>query len=298
MKTTASFCSCLAVALLFVLSSAGIAAAQVNNTYYGSGALAADPTGTDADSAFGNDALYSNTTGEYNTAVGANALTTNTGGWSNTAVGDSALTANTGGQQNTATGEAALYSNTEGNGNTATGIATLFKNTTGEDNTAIGYSALAFNTTGSNNIGIGNSAGTSLTTGSSNIDIGDNGGVAGESDTIRIGAETMQTATYVAGIYREKVGKKHCPVLVDSDGRLGCGSSKTVDTSMLLNELQKQAAQMADMKVSMRRQAAELKASHARELAMRTTFEERLSSLEQATASKNGGRNLAAAFNR
>jgi hypothetical protein len=119
-----------------------------------------------------------------------------------------------------------------------------------------------------------------------------------ESDTIRIGVQGTQTDTHVAGIYKEKVGTKHCTVLVDSTGKLGCGVSKSADTSMLLNELQKQAAQMADMKASMRRQAAELKASRERELAMRTAFEERLSRLEQVTASKDGSRNLAAAFNR
>ena len=289
MRTATSFYFCLAVALfLFTLSGAGIAAAQFNNTYYGSGALASDPTGTDADSAFGNDALYSSTTGEYNTAVGASALSANTNGDGNTAVGAYALYSNDpeitglGGYENTAAGENALRSNT-----------------TGTNNTAVGAYALLSNTTGGNNIGIGEGGGVFLTTGSNNIDIG-NGGVsgAGESNTIRIGVQGQQTATFFAGIYEEKVGKKHCTVLVDSDGKIGCGSSKAVDTSMLLNELRKQAAQIADMKASMRRQAAELKASHERELAMRTTFEERLSRLEQVMASKNGSRNLAAAFNR
>ncbi len=286
MKTATSLYSCLAAALFFVLSGAGIAAAQFNNTYYGSGALASDPSGTDADSAFGNDALHSSTTGEYKTAVGANALSANTNGDGNTAVGAYALYSNDpeitglGGYENTAAGENVLRSNT-----------------TGTYNTAVGASALVWNTTGDNNIGIGDGAGTFLTTGSNNIDIG-NAGVAGESTTIRVGLQGLQTDTYIAGIYKEKVGTKHCAVLVDSDGKHGCGVSKAVDTSMLLDELQKQTAQMAEMKASMRRQAAELKASRERELATRTAFEERLSKLERVIGSKHTNRNLAAAFNR
>ncbi len=283
MKTPTSFYSCLVGALLFVLSSAGTAAAQ--NTYYGTGALASDPTGTDDDSAFGYDALYSNTTGQYNTAVGANALSANTTDDGNTAVGAFALWSN------------AAISGFGAYDNTATGENALRYNSTGTYNTAAGAAALLNNTTGVNNIGIGSGGGLSLTTGSNNMDIG-NGGVAGESNTIRVGVQGQQTATYIAGIYKEKVGTKHCTVLVDSTGKLGCGVSKSADMSMLLNELQKQAAQMADMKASMRRQAAELKASHERELATRTAFEERLSRLEQAMASKDGSRNLAAAFNR
>jgi hypothetical protein len=270
MRTAASFYSCLTAAVLFVLSSAAIAAAQCSgdeslgdNVCFGTGALGSYSSDTGGNSAFGYDALYNNTGGP------------------NTAIGDSALLQNTLGSENTAIGWSALG-----------------ENTTGEGNTAIGVSALDYNKSGSNNIGIGAGGGLSLT-GSNNIDIG-NYGIAAESGTIRIGnqAASLQTATYIAGIYEEKVGKKHCSVLVDSDGRLGCGSSKEVDASILLNELQKQAAQLADMKASMRRQATELKASHERELAVRTVLEERLSKLERVMASKNGSRNLAAALNR
>jgi trimeric autotransporter adhesin len=46
---------------------------------------------------------------------------------------------------------------------------------------------------------LGDNAGFNLTTGSNNIEIG-NKGVAGEANTIRIGKQGTQTATYIAGI--------------------------------------------------------------------------------------------------
>ena len=83
---------------------------------------------------------------------------------------------------------------------------------------ALGGSALYNNTTGTQNIGIGLSAGANLTTGDSNIDIA-NSGVAGESDTIRIGDQTVQTATFIAGITGTAVSGT--TIVVDSNGQLG-----------------------------------------------------------------------------
>src|SRR5260370_3079002 len=56
----------------------------------------------------------------------------------NTAEGDNALFSLTTGANNTAIGFEALYSNTYGDGNTANGYLALFGNTYGEDNTANG----------------------------------------------------------------------------------------------------------------------------------------------------------------
>src|ERR1019366_1194909 len=120
---------------------------------------------------------------------------------------------------NTAAGVDALEDNTTGGENTATGVEALFSNTTGEDNTAAGAFALSRNTTGGSNIGIGANAGANLTTGDNNIDIG-NGGVAGESNTIRIGTQGTQTATYIAGIFGTPQIKKACGVVVETTGLL------------------------------------------------------------------------------
>ena len=75
------------------------------------------------------------------------------------------------------------------------------------------------NTTGSNNIALGYLAGSNLTTGSNNIDIG-NQGVAAESNTIRIGTQGTQTATFIAGISGVGV-TGGAPVEVTSAGQLG-----------------------------------------------------------------------------
>jgi hypothetical protein len=135
----------------------------------------------------------------------------------NTAEGDNALFSLTTGYSNTAIGHEALFSNT-GNDNTAVGDEALYSNTTGNDNTAIGEEALT-SSTGSGNIGLGAAAGYYLTTGDNNIDIG-NYGAQGEADTIRIGDPTLQTATFIAGISGVTVPNA-LPVVVDASGHLG-----------------------------------------------------------------------------
>ena len=115
----------------------------------------------------GDDALFSLTTGSFNTAAGFDALYSNTTGISNTANGDSALYYNTTGSENTAIGLSALGFNVNGFGNTATGHAALLYNTSSE-NTANGWDALFSNTTGSFNAATGYAALYSNTTGSQN----------------------------------------------------------------------------------------------------------------------------------
>jgi hypothetical protein len=171
------------------------------NTAEGQNALLSLTTGTN-NTAVGWFSLQTLTTGQYNTAIGAGALAVNTGNL-NTATGAAALWRNTSGASNTANGFAALFSNTTGGGNTANGYQALDSNTEGNGNTANGVQALANNTTGSyntangtfalihttgnSNTALGDSAGGSLTTGNGNVCIGaDVFGVAGESNTTRI----------------------------------------------------------------------------------------------------------------
>jgi len=182
------------------------------NTAEGVAALGFNTTGT-GNTAIGFEALFSNTIGIGNTAVGALALQENAG-ISNTATGFSALGSNTTGDSNTCVGFGALNDNTTGAFNTAIGSAALFANTTANANVAIGDSALLGNTTGSNNTAIGSAAGENLTTGDNNIDIA-NPGVSGESNTIRIGTQGTQLATYVAGISGASL-ESGVPVVVDA----------------------------------------------------------------------------------
>ena len=157
-----------------------------SNTAIGLGALGSNTTG-DFNTAEGSGALLLNTTGSSNTANGNNALFHNTAGFQNVATGVQALFSNTTGFHNEAAGFQALLSNTTGNHNTADGDNALVHNTTGILNTAVGGHALDQNITGSSNVALGFQAGFNIT-GNGNVCIGQNiVGVAGESNVTRIG---------------------------------------------------------------------------------------------------------------
>ena len=135
----------------------------------------------------------------------------------NTANGFAALYSNTTGVNDTANGFTALHNNTTGYGNEASGVDALFLNTTGFHNTAIGDSALHNNTTGHSNIGIGFNGGYNLT-GSNNIEVGSTG-TSADNNTIRLGTQGTQSATYIAGI--SGTSMSGADVVVNSSGRLG-----------------------------------------------------------------------------
>jgi hypothetical protein len=183
------------------------------NTAFGDGALVSLTTGV-WDTAFGFQALNHNTSGHNNTATGLRALFSNTNGnWNaghgvyalyrnvnglfNSGFGNYTLSNNISGDFNTATGYGVLWGNSADK-NTGDGYGALFKNTTGFCNTAIGYTALINNRTGINNVALGCEAG-SLATGSNNVYIA-NLGVFGENNTIRIGDPAIHQNAYVAGI--------------------------------------------------------------------------------------------------
>ena len=189
-----------------------------NNTAIGEDALFSNTTGSN-NTATGVSTLQRNTTGSNNAATGVSALQRNTNGTGNAATGAYALNNNTSGSYNTANGVKALNSNSTGIHNTADGNRALYSNTTGDDNTAIGIDSLYSNVTGAKNIALGNKAGFSLTTGSDNIDIA-NVGSAGETGTIRMGTQGTQIATFIAGISGVTVAGG-VTVVVDTNGQLG-----------------------------------------------------------------------------
>jgi hypothetical protein len=193
------------------------------NTAVGAGALLAN-TGEE-NTATGAAALVNNTTGNGNTANGFGALSSNTTGTGNTATGADALFFNTG-SENTANGATALFNNTTGINNTAYGFGALTSNHSGNGNTAIGRGTLSANT-GGGNTALGTNAGSALSTGNSNIDIGiDVIGVAGESNTIRLGANLPDTsgasACHIGGIYNQSVDVTTASSMaIDATGKLG-----------------------------------------------------------------------------
>jgi len=154
-----------------------------------------------------------------NTAEGQNALLSLTTGIYNSAIGLFSLKSNVDGKFNMGVGAGTLLSN-RADQNSASGAGALLSNTTGGGNTANGTFALFFNTTGDGNIALGASAGINLTTGNNNIDIG-NGGVAGESGTVRIGDSAIHTATYITGINGVTLNGPIMPVVIDASDHLG-----------------------------------------------------------------------------
>jgi hypothetical protein len=203
------------------------------NTAEGQNALLSLTTGI-YNTAVGLFSLESNIAGNLNTAVGAGTLLTNTAD-NNTATGAGALLSNTTGAFNTANGAFALFTNTTGTSNTTNGALALLNNTTGVENTANGYRALSGNatgvgntaygsqalvqTTGNNNIALGVHAGFNISTGSNNIHIG-NVGAGNESGTVRIG-DNSQTRTFIAGINGVNQGSPTVVFINTLTGQLG-----------------------------------------------------------------------------
>lgn len=210
------------------------------NTAEGQRALFSLTTGT-FNTAVGFLALTSNTEGQFNTGLGAGALVFNTG-QQNTATGAAALLNNTIGVKNTANGVLALFNNITGNSNTASGVGALFANSGGFNNTAVGYNALLNNTTAGDNAAIGttslfnNSTGEfnvavgsqalyNNVSGDSNIAVGDSAGfnITG-SGNVCIGAGVNGVAgenniTRIRNVY-ESVATERA-VYVTSDNRIG-----------------------------------------------------------------------------
>jgi uncharacterized coiled-coil protein SlyX len=196
------------------------------NTAEGDKALFSRTTGI-GNTAVGWFSLFSNTDGSFNTALGAGTLLFNIGnqasgeGTQNTAVGTAALLNNTTGASNTATATTALLNNTTGNDNVATGVRALFNNTTGSSNIAIGGSALPNNTSGNFNIAVGAGAGSAITDAFNCIAIGHQGANVNQS-------------CFIGNIRNAVVAPDAVPVLIDSVGKLGTtnGSSRRFKTQI------------------------------------------------------------------
>jgi hypothetical protein len=174
--------------------------------------------------AIGAGALFFNTA-DGNTATGAGALLSNTSGFDNTANGSFAL-ANNLGVRNTAVGREALFSNIGGANNTAIGQRALFSNDEGDNNTAVGKDALQSNTTGQSNVAVGRGALANNTAGVSNTALGIDAGnqVHTASNVICIshtGANVSDTAWFDNIYGMTTVSGMTAPVIVSDHGQLG-----------------------------------------------------------------------------
>jgi len=201
------------------------------NTAEGQNALFSLTTGA-ANTAVGFRSLFSETEGSFNTATGAGALLFNTAG-ENTAFGAAALLFNTTGMLNTAVGAAALSNNTLGQFNTADGHRALDLNITGDSNTAVGESALLSNTAGDSNTAIGLDALANNTTGARNVALGVGAGleVTTANNVICIGSNNVFGANVSNTCFIDNIrgvttqNANAIPVLIDPAGQLGTMSS-------------------------------------------------------------------------
>jgi hypothetical protein len=200
-----------------------------SNTADGQGALGSLTTGL-YNSAFGFLSLLSNADANFNTGVGAGALLVNNAS-NNTAVGAGGLFSNTDGGSHTAVGTFALFSQDGGTGNTAVGAFALEVNAssgnaavgfhaldsfTGGLSTAIGADTMVNATTGSENVALGFAAGNGITTGSNIIAIGAN--VTGVSTT----NGELDDSCYIGNIKDAGVDAgTSAVVFVDQNGKLG-----------------------------------------------------------------------------
>lgn len=232
------------------------------NTAEGQNALLSLTTGT-YNTAVGLSSLQSDTTHSFNTAIGAGALLTNNSD-ENTATGAGALLSNTIGAFNTADGAFALFSNLSGNNNTATGLQALFRNVAGTGNTALGYNA-GFNVTGDNNIDIGYFV----------------EGLADESNTIRIGSNLPQGGNsncYIGGVFDGVVPSEAFVVGVNADNKVGDtfpGSASKMRVMDVIEDHQKVSelqASVAALAAQLEEQAAQIqKVSAQMQVSKRTT---------------------------
>ena len=181
------------------------------NTAEGQAALLSLTSGT-FNTAAGFLSLRALTEGKFNTALGAGTLFVNTGD-DNTATGAGALLSNTTGTDNTADGSFALFNNTTGTENVACGANALLNSTTGGGNTAVGFNALPNNTTGITNTALGFNAGFGITTADNVIVIGTN--VAGQN---------IDHSCFIGEIFGE-TSSSGTAVFINSEGRLGTATS-------------------------------------------------------------------------
>ena len=162
---------------------------SAGNTADGQLALLSLTTGI-YNSAFGFYAALSISDQSFDTAVGAGTLLLDTAG-TNTAVGAGALFSNSTGSDNNAVGAFALFNNTTAFFNNAHGREALFANVDGGQNNAFGDLAMENNTSGASNTAIGDDALRNNVDGSFNVAVGDEAGTglgASVNNCIAIGA--------------------------------------------------------------------------------------------------------------
>jgi hypothetical protein len=252
-------------------------------------------------------ALNANTTGSNNTAIGFGALIENTFGYNNTAIGDIALFDNTMGAVNTAIGVGALQGNFTGNNNIAIGAGAA-ANVGLSNNIHIGHDGFAAD---SGTIRIGDSVfqtsffaagirGVMTATNDAIPVVVDSAGQLGTVSSSRRYKEDIQdmgdassglmrlrpvTFRYKQpfadgskpvqyGLIAEEVEQVYPDLVAHSaDGQVQSLKYQILD-SMLLNEVQKQQAEIAAQRAKIAAQQSDMTKEHEQILALQAEIEE------------------------
>ena len=277
-------------------------------------ALQANVTGNN-NTASGAASLFSNTNGNSNTATGVESLYGNTTGYHNAGFGAQSLLENTTGLTNVAAGFQALYSNTSGSNNIALGAEAGYHLTTGSNNVDIANEGSAGE---SGTIRIGTAAtqtkvfiagieGSKVTGSAVYVTSSGQLGVLASSERYKtaiapMGANTQKLrqlrpvsfhlrsepgGPIQYGLIAEEVAKVYPELVVrDGEGRIQ-GVRYDELAPMLLNEMQKQSADMAakfaGQTATMESQAAEIRDLHQR-VAKLSKLEEQVIEMRAALA--------------
>jgi len=285
-----------------------------NNVATGFEALGSNTVGNN-NTASGSASLFSNINGNSNTAAGLQSLYYNTAGSHNSGFGTQSLFSNTTGLSNVAAGYRALYSNQLGSSNIALGVQAGYL-ITGSNNVDIANQGAAGE---SGTIRIGTAAtqtkvfisgiATSKVTGSA-VYVTSSGqlGVLASSERYKTAIAPMGTATdrlrrlrpvsfhlksdaqgpVQYGLIAEEVNEVYPELVIrDDDGKIQ-GVRYDELAPMLLNEMQKQNAQMArqfaEQTATIGSQAAEIRDLRD-QLARVSRLDEQVSELRAALAS-------------
>jgi trimeric autotransporter adhesin len=192
------------------------------NTAEGQNALLSRTTGG-YNAAIGWLSLESLTSGSFNTGVGAGTLALNNAD-QNTAIGTGALLFNTTGSFNTATGAFALFKNVGGFSNSAFGRSALEENVSGNENTATGQNALLFNQTGSSNTANGQAALQGNIGGSDNTAVGWHA-LIDSTGAFNTAMGSGALASNGAGNFNNAFGRGALALHTGGDGNVAVGDS-------------------------------------------------------------------------
>jgi hypothetical protein len=219
--------------------NAGVSTTGLINTAFGHQALFSNTTGT-AHVAIGYNALYK-TTADNNVGIGVNSLYNTTTGQNNVALGYASYYTNITSSDNTAIGTNAGYFQT-GGANTAVGSSALYGasgSSTGTNNVAVGFQAFYKGTSASSGTAVGYQAGYNRTTAPNSTAFGyqalyNETTANGTGWNLALGLGALSGCT--TGFYNIGVGGNAGNTLIDGSSNVFIGTFAAASATNVQNE--------------------------------------------------------------